>query len=323
MTIIICTVLATLFAALLLSGNYFYNLALNPRANRSVITDAPHNRLDPEPEPDPGEGDAPLNREKWLDVTDYETAAIQSFDNLRLQSILVENERRTDIWVILVHGYDGRAADMGNRARRFFQMGCSVLMPDCRGHGNSEGSYIGMGWHDRLDILSWIRYILAREEGARIILYGVSMGASAVLMASGEELPPAVRAVIADCGYTSAAAAFTYQIKELFRLPPFPILNAASLVSRLRAGYGFSQASALRQLEKSVTPTLFIHGGRDTFVPTEMVYQLYDATTADKEILVVPDAGHARANRKDPDAYWSAILRFLSRSLDMAFQEAR
>jgi hypothetical protein len=40
--------------------------------------------------------------------------------------------------------------------KRFHEIGFTVLMPNLRGHGESEGHYIGMGWHDRLDILRWI-----------------------------------------------------------------------------------------------------------------------------------------------------------------------
>ena len=102
------------------------------------------------------------------------------------------------------------------------------------------------------------------------------MGAATAMMISGEEsLPSQVKCIIEDCGYTSVHDEFKYQIKELFHLPSFPILNIGSLECRLFAGFSFEEASALEQVKKTKLPILFIHGDSDTYNPTEMVYELY------------------------------------------------
>lgn len=148
------------------------------------------------------------------------------------------------------------------------------------------------------------------------MLYGVSMGAATVMMASGEaDLPVQVRCVIEDCGYTSVWDEFSGQLKELFGLPPFPVLNAADLVCRIRAGYSITEASALRQVERSVTPTLFIHGEEDTFVPFWMLEELYQAASCEKEKLAVPGAAHAESAAVAPELYWPAVDAFLARHM--------
>ena len=55
------------------------------------------------------------------------------------------------------------------------------------------------------------------------------------MMVSGEELPDNVKCIIEDCGYTSVWDEFKLQLKEVFGLPSFPLLNAASLVCQIRA----------------------------------------------------------------------------------------
>lgn len=65
-------------------------------------------------------------------------------------------------------------------------------------------------------MIVWINEILAYDEQANIVLYGESMGAATVLMAAGEGLPKQVKAVVEDCGYTTAYAMFKDQLKGAF-----------------------------------------------------------------------------------------------------------
>ena len=202
---------------------------------------------------------------------------------------------------------------MSSYAKNYYDMGYNVLIPDLRSHGLSEGDYIGMGWDDRLDIISWINNILEDNADAEIILHGVSMGAATVSMVSGEDLPSNVKAIVADCGYTSVWDEFAYQLDDLFSLPQFPILNVSSLVSKVRAGYFLGTASSLKQVEKSKTPILFIHGDKDDFVPYYMMEELYNATSSEKEMLTIKDAGHAKSSEVDPETYWTTVYNFTNK----------
>ena len=170
-----------------------------------------------------------------------------------------------------------------------------------------------MGWDDRNDIINLIDYILAEESDAEIVLFGVSMGAATVMMVSGEKLPSNVKAIIEDCGYTSAWEQFAYQLKTLFNLPEFPMMNIADIICKIRNGYFISDASAIKQVKKSVIPTLFIHGNCDSFVPFEMQEKLYDACKAEKEKVVIEGATHAQAAFVNPELYWLSIVNFLDK----------
>jgi hypothetical protein len=201
---------------------------------------------------------------------------------------------------------------MQNIASFYGENGYNVLTPDMRSHGGSEGTYIGMGWLDRLDVLKWIDYIIELDPEAEIILHGVSMGAATVMMVSGEELPSNVLGIIEDCGYTSVWDIFSDELSYLFSLPDFPFLYTADLIANIRAGYGFKTASALNAVSKSTVPILFIHGSIDTFVRTDMVYELYDACSSPKDLLVIEGAGHGDSYRMDPDTYFDTVFSFIS-----------
>lgn len=242
---------------------------------------------------------------------DYRNSAqeryLTSFDGLKLHAYYRAADAESHKYAVICHGYTSRGIDMAVFGEKFRERGFNVLLPDARGHGDSQGDYIGMGWHERLDTADWIDTIVAEDSLAQIIMMGVSMGGATVMMTSGEDLPDNVKLVIDDCGYSSAWDEFDFQMGSMFHLPSFPMLNVADIVCRIRAGYNFKEASAVEQLKKSDIPTLFIHGEADTFVPFEMVHKVYEAAAGEKYILTVPGAGHGMSAAVDPDGYWGAI----------------
>ncbi len=253
----------------------------------------------------------------WLSRQSYEMVDIVSYDGLKLKGYYISAEAPTMRTTILSHGYSSKGLWMGLYAKLYNMMGYNVLMPDSRGHGDSEGNYIGFGWVDRKDYLKWIDYVIKKTgPDAQIVLHGVSMGGATVLMTSGENLPSNVKAIVSDCAYTSVKDELSYQMKRMYRLPSFPLLNVTSLITKAKAGFTFEEASALKQVKKSKTPTLFIHGGNDEFVPTGMVNRLFDACNSEKELFIVPGAGHGAALNADPDGYIAKVKDFTEKYIN-------
>ena len=79
----------------------------------------------------------------------------------------------------------------------------------------------------------------------------------------------------------------------------------------VRAGYDIAKASPLQAVARSQTPTLFIHGQADDFVPARMMPALYRAASCPKAFQWVPEAGHVQSVIYDPELYWARIERFL------------
>lgn len=298
-TISIFIVLLTLFiGGSSLVGVLFYNLALNANYSKDIIY-AEYN-------------DKNLNdAQKWLEEkSNYSDKYIESYDKLQLHSYVVT--QNSNKWAIVVHGYGGSGKLMSDKSKYFYDMGYNVLIPDLRGHGKSEGDYIGMGWKDRLDIISWINFIIKENPNAEIVLHGTSMGAATVLMTSGENLPSNVKAIVADCAYTSAWDEFSYQLETYLKVPSYYILNVTNMVTKLKAGYSLKEASALECVKKATVPILYIHGDKDKFVPYSMMDKLYDATISPKEKLTIEGGEHANSDLVSPFLYWLTVEDFLN-----------
>ncbi|MDR2020478.1 MAG: alpha/beta hydrolase [Treponema sp.] len=250
----------------------------------------------------------------WLASQEPETVSLRSRDGLMLKAFYV-SAPGSPFTAILAHGYRGGHQEVDAYARFFHDtLGYNVLLPDARAHGASEGTYIGFGWLERLDYLDWIGLVKQRGGGSGIVLFGVSMGAATVMMTAGEaDLPPEVKAVVADCGYTSAAEEILHVLNRRRRPLARKLTALAGSLAKRRAGYSFEEASSLNQVKKARVPILFIHGAEDTFVPTRMVYSLYEACPAEKDILVVQGAGHVQSYSMDPETYERRVAAFLEK----------
>ncbi|WP_206858805.1 alpha/beta hydrolase [Candidatus Enterococcus mangumiae] len=289
---------------LVFAGNYFYNYAVVPSEKDFLEGDTPGTTKTNEESAAQSWFANPENRKEW-----HQTSA----DGLELSAIYLPASYSHKT-AIVAHGYMGDAETMANYAKMFHDLGYNVLVPDARGHGKSEGDYIGFGWHERKDYVKWIDQVIETNgQSEEIVLYGISMGAATVMMTSGETLPANVKAIIEDCGYSSVNEELSYQLNELFGLPPFPLIQVTSLMTKIRAGYFFGEADSIKQLEKNKLPMLFIHGDADTFVPYEMLDKVYQATNGPKEKYVVPGAEHAKAYSVDPEKYQQTVSSFLEK----------
>lgn len=312
--------LIMIIVAFLCIGNYFFNYALVRKngeiaaAEMSVYSSIYENE-----KKDRIDLNRKIQKEKtssWLNSISKKEINIQSNDKLQLFASEFKLSNESNKWVILVHGYTSEQSSIYDIARHYSDKGYNVLTPDLRAHGLSEGKYVGMGWLDKNDLLLWIDYLLRNYRNSEIILHGVSMGAATVMMVSGENLPTNVKLIVEDCGYTSVWDIFSFELKLRFNLSTFPVLNAASFITSVRAGYNYKEASSIDQIKKSVTPILFIHGNADEFVPVNMAYKLYDNTNINKELIIVDGAGHAESRLADEELYYGSIFSFIDKYLN-------
>ncbi|WAA12706.1 alpha/beta hydrolase [Fervidibacillus halotolerans] len=309
--IILGAIFAILFVGLLFGGNYFYGEAVKRGVDVELHREATSVNADASPE-----DHAILEEAKnWFNNRDKEILTITSYDGLKLKAQFIKNEAENKKVVLLAHGYRNVGNDMGKYAKMYYDEGFDILIPDHRGHGESEGDYIGYGWHDRFDFLRWIDEMIKRGTES-VILHGNSMGAALVLMTSGEELPDEVKGIIADSSYTTVKEELKHQLKHLYGLPSFPILDVTSMITKIRAGYFFGEGSAIDQVKKNTRPLLLIHGDADDLVPTWMGEALYEAAGGEKELWMPENVGHTKAFDVYTKEFIERVMDFVNRVIE-------
>jgi len=240
-----------------------------------------------------------------------ETVEITSHDGETLTGHWYGNPKAKRV-ILAMHGWRSSwSQDFGLIYEFFHDHGCSVLYAEQRGQNNSSGEYMTFGVLEQYDCTDWLTWINGRTGGKLpIYLCGVSMGATTVLMAAGQELPENVHGIISDCAFTSPHAIWKHVVKDNLHLPYAFRGYTINRMFKRRLNTDAREYSTVQALEKNTVPIFFAHGGADRFVPLEMTFENYRACKAEKRLLVVPEAIHGLSYYYDKERYEAALLDF-------------
>ncbi|USB33807.1 alpha/beta hydrolase [Paenibacillus sp. YPG26] len=256
-----------------------------------------------------------FSREKFEALIKKEVS-VTSRDGLLLRGHVLESHPGSPRWAIIVHGYTGALEVSSQFAGMFEDKEFNVLLVDQRRHGRSQGRYTTYGFQEKYDIEVWVGWVREHYgEDVLIGLHGQSMGGGTVL----EYLSiahPNVQFVIADCPYSDLTELIRYQLTVLNKLPAFPLMSLIDKRLERKAGFRLDQVSPIRAVRQSLLPVLFIHGSADTYVPTRMSRDMYDAKSGIRDLLIIDGAKHAKAYGVDPEGYTRKVHAFIDGVLE-------
>lgn len=258
--------------------------------------------------------------QRWFEFVrpSFEAVDLTASDGCRLVGHELLAGAPSQDWLVYAPGLGGTWKSGLCFARRFAQKGFNLLLLDMRSQGESGGTSVGYGHIERRDLVEWCEWIVSRDADARIVLAGFSMGAAAVVEASGEaDLPVQVKAILSDSAYADLWNEATYLLGREGNGASFllrPTLDLARLALRAGGrGFDLAAASAEEAIGRSSTPTFIVCGADDSAVPMGSSQRLALAAACEHELLVVPGAGHCYASLANPDAYYGALFAFLDR----------
>ncbi len=250
--------------------------------------------------------------------TPCEVVTIKSRDGLKLSGRFYRFSDDDSRVEILFHGWRSSGIrDASGGAKIAREIGYNLLIVDQRAHGESDGHTLTFGIKEKYDCIDWVRYIIARfGADVKILLGGVSMGAATVLMASClKELPPQVKAITADCGYSSPKAILCKVCRDR-KIPPaigYPFLR---LAAQMFGGFSLNDGGAVKAVKHAKVPIMIMHGEGDDFVPFPMAQEIFDACTSEKQLLTIPEAGHGLSYFFNPERYSKEVGDFKRRAFD-------
>ena len=259
---------------------------------------------------------------KWCEEQTTEDFQIVSQDGLSLHASYLRTESPERI-LILCHGFKGAGfGDFAFISRFLHENHCNLLYIDERSCGKSEGNYITFGAKESQDIRDWADFIVKQDGGnLPVYLYGMSLGASSVVMAGGLELPDQVKGIIDDCGYYSMESAIRGVAENWFHIKHIrPLLFIMNFYCRIFAGFSMDEACTKKALGKNTRPMLFFHGSTDTFVNPADTRWNYSLCRAPKELVIIKGAKHLCSCYADSQLYERKLMEFFGK-YDKALQK--
>lgn len=256
----------------------------------------------------------PLMKQWILEARSFpqEDYYIKSHDGLTLHAKYFEYAPGA-VTEIMFHGYRGSAErDLSGGIQRCFALGRNVLLVDQRTSCGSEGSVISFGINEHRDCLAWIDFAVKKfGPEVKLVLTGISMGASTVLMAAGKPLPKQVVGVLADCGFSSPEKIIKKCAKDM-HYPVTMIYPFIRLAAKVFGHFDLEEYSPLEAMKTCKLPVIFFHGETDDYVPCDMSREIYEVCTSPKKLVTVPGAGHGLVYLVDNQKYFQSVVEFFS-----------
>ncbi len=239
----------------------------------------------------------------------FEDVYILSPHGYRLHALYLaaEDSKKT---IIFAHGFSFSLLGSVKYMDIFRRLGFNILMYDHRHHGKSGGNNVTFGYREADDLKSVVSWALHKLGGQGIIgIHGESIGAAVALQHAA--IDNRASFYISDGSFTTLPELLKFRLKADFCLPAFPLYHIASLFSKLRAGFFFKSILPLYSIQDTRVPVLFIHGGADTYIPTEMGKRLFESYRGRKSLYLCPGAKHSESFLTDKKEYEKRVKEFL------------
>lgn len=245
----------------------------------------------------------------------YDDVTLRTSDGVELAGWWVAP--RNGAAVVVLHGAGSTRTAALDQAGVLARAGFGVLLVDARGHGESEGRGMDLGWWGERDAAAAVDVALAQPdvEANRVGLLGLSMGGEEAIGAAGvDERVGAVVAegasnrVASDKGYLDAYGVrghlqqgidwLTYAVAGLLSPAPEPEPLRSSVVTAAERGARF----------------LLVAAGE---VETERLAaeRLQRAAPASVEVWTVPGSGHVQGLRTAPAVWERRVVGFFEATL--------
>ena len=242
----------------------------------------------------------------------FETLRIPLGDGVTRGAWYCRNRSGSDL-AVLFHGYSEEKSSLIPEAGILHRLGCSVALIDFRGSGESSESSTTIGFSEAEDVVEACRYVEGLGNHDRLILYGKSMGAAAVLKAvqSGEISPDVL---VLESVFDELLHAVENRFRRM-NVPSFPSAQLLVFWGGVQSGYnGFSHCPV--DYAKAVTcPVLFLHGEGDTSAAVTEGRRVFESAGSRlKEFTSFPGLGHVSIAKTRPEDWARGVEDFLRRA---------
>ncbi|MCU1284390.1 MAG: Dipeptidyl aminopeptidase/acylaminoacyl-peptidase-like protein [Acidobacteriales bacterium] len=217
---------------------------------------------------------------------------------------------------ILLHGVTDNRLGVAGYAELLLKHGYSVLLPDMRDHGESDGQIASYGLREGGDIHQWVDWIYQTHPPHCVYGFGESMGAAIILQSLASE--SRFCAVAAESSFATFRDGAYDRVSGMLQSRPWiaktifrPAIEIGILYARLRYSLNLNQVSPEHAVSGSNTPVLLIHGVEDVNIWPRNSKAIHNANPR-TDLWLVPRAAHCGAWQASPQEFETRLLRLFS-----------
>jgi fermentation-respiration switch protein FrsA (DUF1100 family) len=218
--------------------------------------------------------------------------------------------------IIMQHGYKSTRSELLNEAEMMYRHGYGVLLTSIRAHDYSEGELITFGMHEIDDMEAWYQFLLLRSDigAGKVGIIGNSYGGMlAIQFASQNEN---IKAVVANCAFSSLNDTVSTSVKHFTGLPEFPFVPLITFWAENETGFKKEDIDATKWIaDISPRPVFLMQGGADTVISADSGQRLYDAAAEPKELWFDPALGHVEFDTERAEEYEARVSAFFDKYL--------
>lgn len=234
-----------------------------------------------------------------------ENVEITTEDGIKLSAWYVPTG--SDRVVLFLPGIHSCRTQFGSRAEFYIGLGYSVLMPDFRATGRSEGDVVSIGWNERKDLLACMNFL--RSKGyPHIGVDGISMGAATICYSLKDVNDFAF--IVLESGYDTMEHAINNRF-VMFGVPPF-LSYPMRWFGEWRIGARIAEMRPIDYMKYCKAPTLVMGGDSEPELKLQETQSLFDnCASPNKRICIFKGAHHENFLKRYEEQFKTTLRAFL------------
>ena len=251
----------------------------------------------------------PENSETPADYgLEFESMTINSSAETTLGLWHVPNKNAKTI-VLLCHGYGASKASLLDEAAAFVELGMACVLMDFPGSGESSGNRTTIGYNEADDVRSVVDHLQATFPEKKLILFGQSMGAAAVLRSSSIH-QNCVDAIIIEAVFDTLLQTVINRFNSM-GVPPFPSAQLLTFWGGVVMGVKPFAHNPVDYAEGVRQPTLVLHGSDDPRARLGEGKRVFSALSGPKKLVVFDGVKHESFQGDNVKKWRTAVRDFV------------
>jgi alpha-beta hydrolase superfamily lysophospholipase len=212
--------------------------------------------------------------------------------------------------VVLFHGYGDDKSRLLLEAQALQELGYAAFLVDFRGCGGSDGDATSIGYHEADDVARAVAYVGERWPEQRLLVFGHSMGAAAVLRAlSQRTIQP--EAVILECPFDRLLSTVEARF-SVTGMPAFPAARLMLFWGGVQHGFNAFRHNPVEYAREATCPVLLLYGTQDIRVSRRQIEAIYQSLPGDKRLHIFEGASHYSMILGRVQEWKACVANFLS-----------